>query len=128
MPTREEILSVLALFTSTGTLVCCALPALLVSLGMAAVVISAVSAFPWLMPLTRHKVWLFLGTGLLIALDFYLVYRPNRQLACEFGGQGQGCKVTGRWNTVVLWLTVVIYAVGLFMAYLALPIVKWLER
>lgn len=124
---KEKILSVLALFTSTGTLVCCALPALLVSLGMAAVVISAVSAFPWLVPLTRHKAWLFLGTGLLIGLNFYLVYRTQKQLACELGGTGQGCQVAGRWNRGVLWLTVVIYAVGVLMAYLALPLVKLLD-
>lgn len=125
---KEKVLSVLALFTSTGTLICCALPVLLVSLGMAAVVVSAVSAFPWLIPLTRHKAWLFLGAGVLIALNFYLVYRPQKQLACDVEVGPSGCEVAGRWNRVILWVSAGIYAIGLFMAYLALPIVKWLER
>ncbi len=58
---KEKDLSVVALFTATATLICCALPAFLVSVGMAAVVISAVATFPWLIPLTQHKVWIFLG-------------------------------------------------------------------
>lgn len=124
---KETDLSVLALFTSTGTLICCALPALLVSLGMAAVVVSAVSTFPWLIPLTRHKAWLFLGAGVLIALNFYLVYRPQKQLACDIEAGPSGCEVAGNWNRSVLWLSAGFYAVGVFMAYLALPILKWLE-
>lgn len=121
---KEKILSVLVLFTSTGTLVCCALPALLVSLGMAAVVISALSAFPWLIPLTRHKAWLFLGTGLLVGLNFYLVYRPQKQLACEFGGKSEGCIVASGWNRFLLWLSVAVYVIGFFVAYLAVPLLR----
>ena len=124
---KDKILSVLSLFTSTGTLICCALPALLVSLGMAAVVVSAVSLFPWLIPLTRHKAWLFFGAGVLIALNFYLVYRPKKQLACDIEAGPSHCEVADNWNRSVLWLAVGIYAVGAFMAYLALPILKWLE-
>ena len=38
--------SVLSLFASSGTLVCCALPALLVALGAGAALSSLVSVFP----------------------------------------------------------------------------------
>ena len=124
---KQKVLTVLALFTSAGTLVCCAVPALLVGLGMAAVVVSAVSTFPWLIPLTRHKAWLFLGAGVLIGLNFYLVYRPKKQLACDVDVGPSGCEVAGNWNRIVLWLSAGFYAVGVFMAYLALPILKWLE-
>ncbi len=124
---QAKILSVLALFTSTGTLICCALPAMLVGLGMAAVVVSAMSSFPWLIPLTRHKAWLFLGAGVLIALNFYLAYHPKRQLACDANAGVPGCEVASQWNRIVLWLSAIIYAVGVFMAYLALPILKGLE-
>jgi len=124
---REKVFSVLALFTSTGTLICCALPAFLVSLGMATVVVSAVSVFPWLVPLTQHKTWLFLGAGVLLGLNFYLVYRASRQMACDVGAGPSGCQVANGWDRVVLWLSAGIYAVGLFMAYLALPILKALE-
>ncbi len=125
---KEEDLSVVALFTATATLICCALPAFLVSVGMAAVVISAVATFPWLIPLTQHKAWLFLGAGALLGLNCYLMYRPNRQVACDVPAGSSGCEVSGRWNRVVRWLSTGIYAAGLFMAYLALPILEVVEN
>lgn len=123
---KEKATSVLSLFTSVGTLVCCALPALLVTLGLGAVVASTVSGLPWLMALSRHKTWLFLGAGLLLALNFFLVYRPRQQTACDVSG-GQGCEVTGGWNRGVLWVSTAIYAIGVSVAYLALPIAKLFE-
>lgn len=125
---KEKIVSVLALFTSVGTLFCCALPALLVTIGLGTVVLSAVSAFPWLIPLAKHEEWLFLGAGVLIGLNFFLVYRPQKQVACDVQAGEQGCQVAGRWNKLVLWLSVGIYAIGVFMAYLALPLWKLFER
>jgi hypothetical protein len=125
---KDKLMSFLALFASVGTLFCCALPALLVTLGLSAVVISIVSAFPWLIPLSRHKEWVFLGAGLLIGLNSFLVYRPQKQVACDVEAGQQGCEVAVRWNKVVLWLSVGIYAVGLFMAYLALPLLNLFEQ
>jgi hypothetical protein len=49
------LLSFLSLFTSFGTLLCCALPSLLVLLGLGATVASLLSAAPWLVSLSHHK-------------------------------------------------------------------------
>lgn len=121
---KQKIVSLLALFASTGTLLCCALPALLVSLGMAAVVVSGISAFPWLVPLSQHKEWLFLGAGLLVGLNFWLVYRSHSPVACDTEIGASTCETAGRWNRVVLWLSLGIFMAGLSMAYLALPVVR----
>ena len=121
---KQKIVSLLALFASTGTLLCCALPVLLVNLGMAAVVVSAVSAFPWLVPLSQHKEWLFLGAGLLIGLNFWLVYRSRKPVVCDAKTGENPCEIAGRWNRIVLWLSAGIFVAGISMAYLALPIVR----
>jgi mercuric ion transport protein len=55
MSRSEKALAIVSLFASTGTLLCCALPALLVTLGLGAVVAGAVSSVPWLVPLSRNK-------------------------------------------------------------------------
>ena len=44
----------LILFASTSTLLCCALPILLVSLGLGAVVVSMASSLPFLVTLSQH--------------------------------------------------------------------------
>ena len=55
-----------ALVAAFGTLVCCALPSLLVLLGFGSTVAAAVSATPWLVVLSQNKEWVFLLSGLLI--------------------------------------------------------------
>lgn len=42
---------------SLGTLLCCALPALLVLLGLGAAVASVLSSLPWLVTLSRRNAW-----------------------------------------------------------------------
>ena len=52
---RSALLSYFSLFTSLGTLLCCALPSLLVLFGLGASVASMLSFVPWLVTLSRHK-------------------------------------------------------------------------
>jgi len=80
---RDKALAVLSLFASGSTLVCCALPTVLVTLGLGAVVAGVVSSLPWLVWLSRHKEWVFLGAGLLIAGNWALMARWERAVtAC----------------------------------------------
>lgn len=125
---KKKVLSFLSLFTSFSTLICCALPALFVTIGLGATVASLISSFPWLITLSSHKEWLFLGAGALIALSFFLAYRPRKQLACDVETKGgEGCETAGRFNKAVLWTSAGLYFVGLFMAYLALPLFMFIE-
>src|SRR6185436_11763142 len=81
------VLSYLSLFTSFGTLLCCALPSLLVLLGLGATVASFLSAAPWLVTLSRHKVWVFTISGLLLGGNLLYVY----VLASRLKDQGAAC-------------------------------------
>lgn len=120
---KERLFSFFSLFTSLGTLICCALPALMVSLGFGVVVATTISSFPWLVSLSRNKFWLFLAAGILIALNFYLVYfyHSDRGVACEVGGK-DGCEVAGRFSKITLWVSAFIYCAGVFTAYVAAPV------
>jgi len=48
------LLSYFSLFSSVGTLLCCALPSVLVLAGLGATVASTLSALPWLVVLSHH--------------------------------------------------------------------------
>ncbi|MCH8269845.1 MAG: hypothetical protein IH985_01350 [Planctomycetes bacterium] len=117
---------VLALFTSTGTLLCCALPAALAAVAGGAAVSSLVSAAPWLIPLSRHKGWIFLGSGILIALSGVLTFRPMGRVACSITG-GDGCEDAGRFAKWMFWLSAVVWSVGAFFSYAIVPILRALE-
>lgn len=122
----QKLSSYLALFTSTGTLLCCALPSALAAFAGGAAVASFVSTLPWLVPLSQNKEWIFLGAGLMIILSGFLTYRPKGTVACSVTG-GKGCEVAGRFTKVMFWTSAGIYAVGAFFAYGLLPLILLLE-
>jgi hypothetical protein len=68
---RSGALSYLSLFTSLGTLLCCALPSLLVLFGLGATVASALSEAPWLVAMSHHKNWVFLVADVLISGNLF---------------------------------------------------------
>src|SRR5438552_12921642 len=80
---RSGLLSYFSLFSSLSTLLCCALPSLLVLFGLGATVASALSFLPWLVTLSRHKELTFGISGALIAWSFlnayYIVPRLRRK-------------------------------------------------
>lgn len=127
---KDKALAIFSLFASTGTLLCCALPTLLVTLGLGAVVAGAVSSLPWLIPLSQNKGWVFLGAGLLIAGNWVLVWRWRRRaaaIACEVPVRGgpvdaNACEVASRFSRVVLWVSTAFYAVGFIVAFVAFPV------
>jgi hypothetical protein len=71
---RAALLNYFSLFSSFSTLICCALPSVLVLLGMGTTVASLLSAAPWLVSLSRHKIWTFSIAGVLIAMSFVMTY------------------------------------------------------
>lgn len=123
---KEKFVSFIALFTSTGTLLCCALPAALAALAGGAAISTYVSAFPWVIPLSRHKGWIFLVAGLLIALNGVLTLRPQGKLACAITG-GKGCEVAGTFSKTVFWIAACVYLVGAFMTYGIVSLLEFLE-
>ncbi len=124
-PRRQQGLTWLALFTTTGTLLCCALPITLVTLGLGATVAAMTSSFPFLITLSQHKVWIFVFSALMLILAGWALYRPGR--ACPADAElGQACDRAMRWNRRIYWVSIGIWSVGFFAAYLALPLLKWL--
>jgi hypothetical protein len=65
----RTVFGYLSLFTSLSTLLGCALPSLLVLFGLGATVASFLSVAPWLVTLSRHKVWVLSANGALILLN-----------------------------------------------------------
>ena len=66
-------ISFLGLFTSMSTLICCALPALLVSLGLGATMVGLVSSVPQLIWISENKVMVFGLSFVMLCLSSYKV-------------------------------------------------------
>lgn len=114
--------ALLSVFTSSSTLVCCALPALLVTLGAGATLAGLVSSFPQLVWLSAHKGLVFGLAGGMLAVAGLLQHRA-RFAACPADPRlAAACIRTRRISLGVYLLSLAIYAVGLVFAFL-LPLV-----
>ena len=122
---RAALLNYFSLFTSFSTLICCALPSVLVLLGMGTAVASLLSAAPWLVSLSRHKVWTFSIAGTLIAASFAMTYviAPHLRVGESCNADDPGtCGEVSRVSRFVLWISALIWSCGFFVAYLLGPI------
>lgn len=109
--------SVLSLFASSSTLVCCALPALLVALGAGAVLSSLVSVFPQVVWLSEHKEALFVFAGLAMATSGVLQWR-NRTAPCPTDpALRNACLRTRKTSLRVYVISLLVYMVGGWFAF-----------
>ncbi len=106
----------LLLFTTSGTLLCCAIPIVLVSVGFGAVVASMASNVPWLITLSLYKGWMFSIAGLLIAFAGWATYRPGRECPTD-PELAAACARADTWNRRFIWISGVMWSVGFVSAY-----------
>jgi mercuric ion transport protein len=128
---RAALLNYFSLFSSFGTLICCALPSVLVLLGLGTTVASLLSAAPWLVGFSRHKLWTFSISGTLIAASFAMTYwiapRLRQGEACA-ADDPTTCGEVSKLSRVILWGSALIWSGGFFVAYLLGPILERVDR
>ncbi|MGE0045914.1 MAG: hypothetical protein AB7J28_13495 [Hyphomonadaceae bacterium] len=116
---RDTAVPVLALFGSTATLVCCALPALFVAIGMGAVVAGLVSAVPQITWLSENKALVFGVSAALIILAAGLQWH-NRNAPCPSDPvAARACRRLRGASNVVLAIAAVAWCIGAFFAFFA---------
>lgn len=107
---RSAVLSYFSLFTSLSTLLCCALPSLLVLFGLGASVGSMLSLLPWLVALSRHKVMTFSIAGILIMCSFintYYILPRFRTQECTLDNPN-ACVEASKLSKILLWASATI--------------------
>lgn len=108
-----------SLFTSTGTLICCALPALLVSIGAGAVMAGIIETVPQITWLGKHKSWVFLFAALMIAASGYMQWRARHMPCPTDPAKARACMRTRRVSWVIWWISVTAFLIGGFFAFFA---------
>jgi Zn-dependent protease with chaperone function len=121
--TRNAALSAAALVTSSATLVCCVLPAVLVAFGAGAALAGLVTAVPQLIWLSEHKLLVFGVAGVLIAVSGVALWYA-RSLPCPADpAAARSCQRLRRLSSVLYGLAVGSFALGAAFAFV-LPILS----
>ena len=116
---RTIVIETVALLGSLGTLLCCALPAALVSLGAGAAVASLVTNVPQLVTLSEHKLLLFVFAAALLAISGVTMYL-HRRTPCPIDAvQARSCKRVRRFAVSIFFISLALYAIGFYFAFLA---------
>lgn len=114
---RDRLLALLALFASSGTLVCCVLPAVMVTLGAGATLAGLVSALPQLVWLSEHKALVFAIAALALVVAGAAMWR-SRLLPCPIEpASARACLRMRRWSAWLYALAVSAFCVGAVFAF-----------
>ncbi len=111
--------NILSLFTSGSTLICCALPATLVAIGSAATLTALVGNFPQLIWISEHKALVFGLAGAMLAIAGYLQWQARNAPCPADAALAAVCTKTRKNALQIYWLSVAIFAVGAFFAFIA---------
>jgi hypothetical protein len=113
----NRLLTFLTLFSSFGTLLCCALPALLVTLGLGAALAGMISQFPQLIWVSEHKTVVFSSGALFLVLGGLSQWHA-RNLPCPIDPeQAKACASSRRWAKITYSISVSLYLIGTFFAF-----------
>jgi hypothetical protein len=106
-----------SLLASSGTLLCCALPALLVALGAGAALSGLIATVPGLVWVSDYKEVVFGVAGLMLAGNGWLQWR-NRFAPCPTDlALRQACLRTRRTSAQLYGVSLGVFAVGGWFAF-----------
>jgi len=107
-----------ALLASTSTLLCCVLPAVLVSLGAGATLVSLVSVFPQLVWLSENKLVVFSLAALALLVAGALLWRARTQPCPADPAAARQCTRLRRLGAGVYLAACLSFGVGATFAFL----------
>ena len=105
------------LLASSATLLCCVLPAVLVSLGAGATMVSLVSAFPQLVWLSERKNLVFSTAALLLAGGAVLLWRARSQPCPVNAAAARACQRLRRTSGGLYVAALIFFIAGATFAY-----------
>ena len=108
-----------SLFASTGTLFCCALPSLLVAIGMGATMAGLVTAVPQIVWLSQYKAFVFALSGGLLSFAAYMQYRARFEPCPIDPDLARACDSARVWSLRILVVSILIWMIGAFFAFVA---------
>lgn len=120
---RNFSAALLTLLASGGTLVCCVLPAVMVTLGAGAALAGLVTAVPQLVWLSEHKALVFGAAGSALLLSGVMLQRA-RGLPCPADpALASACARLRRTSVALWWLAAACTALGAVFAFV-LPVLS----
>ena len=115
---KNLIVPSLSLFTSMGTLLCCALPSLFIAIGAGAVLAGLISNMPFLIVLSKYKIILFIISGLLILISGFLIWYTRNAPCPADPLKAKACNRLRKLSILIYLFSLIVYLTGFFFAFI----------
>ncbi|MBL7664271.1 MAG: hypothetical protein JNM93_04005 [Bacteriovoracaceae bacterium] len=112
----QKVISWFSLFSSFGTILCCALPSAFVLLGLGSTLASFLGTFPQLIWLSENKGLVFGLSFFFLGLSFF-AQRYAAKMTCPIDKK-EACTETKNWSKPLLWISLAINSIGVLYAYI----------
>lgn len=112
----QRFFSWFGLFSSFGTLLCCAIPSTLVLLGFGATMASFLGNFPQLIWLSENKGYVFGFSFLMLGVSF-AGQKYSQSQVCPIDKK-EDCEKTKDWSKPLFWVSLSINVIGSFYAFI----------
>ena len=113
---KDYLLPFLGLFTSLSTILCCALPIILVTLGMGAAFASLTANFPFVIWLAERAIYFFSITATILIIAGYFIFLKPKSCPAD-KKLAVICQKTQKINKIIWVLSVIILLISLFFKY-----------
>lgn len=112
----QRFFSWFGLFSSFGTLLCCAIPSTLVLLGFGATLASFLGNFPQLIWLSENKGYVFGFSFVMLGIS-YAGQKYSQSQVCPIDKR-EDCEKTKDWSKPLFWFSLTINVIGTFYAFI----------
>ena len=107
-----------SLFASSGTIICCALPSLLVAVGAGASLSSFLGAFPEIILISKYKEYVFLFAFISIIFAGIVQWKA-RNLPCPANQQlAEQCKRSRKLSFYIYLFSVILLTTGFIFTFI----------
>lgn len=116
-PKSNLLTTIATLFASSSTLICCAIPALLVTLGAGATLSTFISIFPKIVWISEHKVEVFVFAGVMLSISGYMQWRGRFAPCPTDPVLRDACMRTRKASLIVYSFSLLLYLTGGWFAF-----------
>ena len=115
---QDKTANFFSLFASSSTLICCALPAIFVSIGAGATFASLITSFPFLITLSKYKLYITFFALTMIAIAGYFNYKTYYMPCPADPELGRMCLQTRKRSRIMYYISVTIFIIATVFTYI----------
>jgi len=117
-PKGTFLASLVTLFASSSTLICCAFPALLVTIGAGATLSTFISIFPKIVWISEHKIEVFTFAVMMLTISGYMQWR-GRMTPCPVDPVlRNACIKTRKVSLIIYGFSLLLFLTGGWFAFI----------